>query len=247
MDTMSISIDIPRNGVTSSYHTRIATKIGFTTKRRTYLYEGIPLSLITGIDLSVNQLMNNIPPELGYLKQLRSLNLSNNLLTGNVPESFQYLEELESLDISCNMLTGPIPPQITQLTFLSVFNVSYNNLSGKLPDFKNQFSTFDESSYLGNPGLCGEPLERNCSLNSPSEYHNNEEEDEESGIMNNPVIFYSFVAISYALGFWSFIAFLFFSKRWRRRYFILIDECMDSCYVHGWWVLRRLKIVSSSI
>ncbi|CAI0383208.1 unnamed protein product, partial [Linum tenue] len=48
------------------------------------------------------------------------------------------------------------------LTFLSVLNLSNNNLAGSIPTCR-QLQTFDNTSYKGNPGLCGSPLAESCS------------------------------------------------------------------------------------
>jgi hypothetical protein len=71
------------------------------------------------------------------------------------------LKELEALDLSHNKLSGEIPVQLALLTFLAVFNVSHNFLSGPIPR-GNQFETFDNTSFDANPGLCGEPLSKEC-------------------------------------------------------------------------------------
>jgi hypothetical protein len=97
----------------------------------------------------------------GDLNRLQLLNLSNNNLTGHIPLSLRNLTELESLDLSQNKLSGIIPPQLTQLTFLASFNVSYNQLTGPIPHGK-QFDTFENNSFIGNAGLCGNPLSKKC-------------------------------------------------------------------------------------
>nr|XP_048334798.1 receptor-like protein 7 [Ziziphus jujuba var. spinosa] len=113
------------------------------------------------IDLSCNRFEGKIPILIGNLKALRSLNLSNNILTGHIPLALENLNDLESLDISQNSLSGAIPQQLSQLGFLSIFNVSHNNLTGPIPHGK-QFDAFDNTSFEGNPGLCGALLSKKC-------------------------------------------------------------------------------------
>ncbi|KAL5987408.1 hypothetical protein ACLOJK_038574 [Asimina triloba] len=209
----------------------IRLTMDFTTKGLVLTYEGLPLSMMTGLDFSVNRLTGHIPPQLGDLKELRSLNLSNNQLTGPIPKSFKHLANMESLDLSHNELSGLIPFQLARLNYLSNFYVAFNNLSGKIPS-GGQFDTFNASSYTGNLGLCGPLVERNCSSKDQQQPH---EDDKVKGndesvldIPNRPVIFYLWVLFSYALGFSSFALVLIFNANWQWKYFGIVDEYIDS-------------------
>ncbi|XP_077242707.1 uncharacterized protein LOC143883245 [Tasmannia lanceolata] len=221
------------NGVSYSYTTSFLPRpsTSFTTKGVTYTYEGVPFTLMTGIDLSMNQLEGDIPFQIGDLGELLSLNLSNNRLTGHLPRSFQNLKSLESLDLSHNKLVGRIPYELSQLDSLGVFSVAYNNLSGKIP-YEKHLTTFGNDSYEGNPNLCGPPLERNCSLEIPSQPPR--DEGNNSRVLENPMIFYSFVAMSFALGFWGVIGFLILNKNWRHKYFRAMDAYID-------WSIEKLS------
>ncbi|PRQ56711.1 putative leucine-rich repeat-containing, plant-type, leucine-rich repeat domain, L [Rosa chinensis] len=113
------------------------------------------------IDISSNNFRGKIPEFIGNLKGLRFLNISNNIFNGSIPSFLENLTLLEALDLSQNQLSGEIPQQLVQLTSLANFNVSYNNLTGSIPQGR-QFQTFENTSYKGNPELCGDPLTRRC-------------------------------------------------------------------------------------
>ena len=122
------------------------------------------LNTFTTIDFSSNKFLGVIPECIGNLNSLRGLNLSHNYLTGHIPLSFKNFKMLESLDLSSNKLSGRIPQELTSLTFLEVLNLSQNHLIGFIPQ-GNQFQTFGNDSYYGNPGLCGFPLSKRCTTN----------------------------------------------------------------------------------
>ncbi|KAL4189394.1 hypothetical protein AMTRI_Chr08g206840 [Amborella trichopoda] len=106
------------------------------------------------------------------------LNLSRNHLTGNIPKKSRALKELESLDLSNDLLSGGVPQGISSLTFLSYLNFSNNNLSGPIPS-SNQMETFHESTYSGNPYLCGFSLLKKCEVPTQvlTAIHNEDDDD----------------------------------------------------------------------
>ncbi|KAL6629143.1 hypothetical protein ACP70R_028908 [Stipagrostis hirtigluma subsp. patula] len=119
------------------------------------------------LNLGDNDFTGMIPPEIGILKELLSLNLSFNKLYGDIPQSIGNLTNLLVLDLSSNHLTGIIPASLNNLHFLSTFNVSFNNLKGPVPT-TGQLSTFTNSSFGGNPKLCGPTLTHRCSSTEAS-------------------------------------------------------------------------------
>ncbi|XP_039071548.1 receptor-like protein 19 [Hibiscus syriacus] len=119
------------------------------------------LTTLTCLDISRNSFHGRIPEEIQILSALKVLNLSHNSFSGEIPSRLDNLKELESLDLSLNKLSGKIRPQLTGLTFLAALNLSYNQLEGSIPQ-SNQFITFSNNSYIGNPKLCGPPLSRKC-------------------------------------------------------------------------------------
>nr|XP_043636102.1 receptor like protein 21-like [Erigeron canadensis] len=209
----------------------------FTIKSMPRPYKGKILDNMTGLDLSCNKLTGEIPPELGRLTQIHVLNLSHNQLTGPIPVSFSNLSNIESMDLSSNRLSGKVPSELTKLNSLAVFNVSNNNLSGRLPDLTAQFGTFSSASYEGNPFLCGQPLEKQCTTTtkSPTIIVPPAEEGTEKWYDIDMASFYA----TWSVVMLGFAAVLYMNPYWRRRWLDFVEECMYKCYYFLYDLVRK--------
>ncbi|KAF3437545.1 hypothetical protein FNV43_RR20299 [Rhamnella rubrinervis] len=146
-----------------------------------------------------------IPREITELIGLVSLNLSRNNLSGQIPSDIGHLTSLDFLDLSNNHFLGKIPQSLTQIDRLSMLNFSNNNLSGEIPT-GNQLQTFGVDSYMGNPGLCGDPLHKKCrgeetNNSEPTERAGDEEVDDEFIAQG----FFISMGVGFAVAFWGFV------------------------------------------
>ncbi|KAF5949296.1 hypothetical protein HYC85_011289 [Camellia sinensis] len=199
--------------------------VDFTTKHVSYVYTGKILDYMTGVDLSCNHLTGEIPLEMGSLSNIHDLNLSHNNLFRSIPSTFSQLRQIESLDLSYNRLNGSIPSQLIELDKLEVFSVAHSNLSGATPDRKAQFATFEESSYEGNPFLCGLPSETNCTKTIPTSTR----KIEKGGFIDIEVFYVSFL-VSYIIVLLGIVAVLFINPHWQQAWFHLVEVCITSWY-----------------
>ncbi|CAN7018341.1 unnamed protein product [Brassica oleracea var. botrytis] len=147
--------------------------------------QGRVLTSYATIDFSGNRIGGQIPESIGLLKALIALNLSNNAFTGHVPLSFSNLGKLESLDLSSNQLSGTIPSGLGTLSFLAYINVSHNQLKGEIPQ-GTQITGQPKSSFEGNEGLCGLPLQESCfgTHAPPTQQPPEEDKEEEEQVLN---------------------------------------------------------------
>ncbi|KAJ1257156.1 hypothetical protein BS78_K194900 [Paspalum vaginatum] len=146
------------------------------------------------LDLSNNNFTGRIPQDIGQLALLNSLNLSFNRFYGQIPQALCNLTNLEVLDLSSNLLTGTIPTALNNLHFLSMFNISNNDLEGSVPT-EGQLSTFPESSFDGNPKLCGSMLIHHCNAIEAPPNSNVMARD-----LSEKIIFSIAFAVSFVLG-----------------------------------------------
>jgi len=83
--------------------------------------------------LEQNQLSGNIPAELGQLTNLTHIILGNNQLAGNIPTELEHLNNLKHLSLNMNQLSGNIPEHLANLNTLEYFGLSNNQLTGNIP------------------------------------------------------------------------------------------------------------------
>lgn len=132
------------------------------------------------LSLRSNRLSGSLPSDVALLPSLRYIYLQHNELTGDLPSSFN--PNLSVLELSYNSFIGKIPTSLENLTELSLLNLQENSLSGSIPDLKlpslrllnlsnnelkgpipRSLQRFPNGSFLGNPELCGPPLD-DCSF-----------------------------------------------------------------------------------
>ncbi|CAL4958404.1 unnamed protein product [Urochloa decumbens] len=183
------------------------------------------LTTFKAIDFSNNSFDGPIPKSVGRLISLHGLNMSYNNFTEQIPPNLGNLTRLESLDLSWNHLSGEIPQELTSLTALAWLNLSYNNLNGRIPQ-GNQFLSFPNSSFEGNPGLCGSQVSKQC--DSPGSTSQRASDHPESNSLwkdrTDAILLFTFVGLGFGVGFALAIMFLHFYhvSGWNRKCF-----CVD--------------------
>ncbi|CAO2823913.1 unnamed protein product [Amaranthus hypochondriacus] len=142
------------------------------------------LNHLETLSLRSNLLSGNLPSDLLSLPSLQYVYLQKNNLSGKIPSTLS--PQLIALDLAFNSLEGEIPSSVQNLSRLNKLFLQNNNLTGSIPKLNNQtlrfldlsnnhlngsipltLSSFPNSSFQGNTGLCGPPLNQ-CPGVSPT-------------------------------------------------------------------------------
>ncbi|OMO69453.1 hypothetical protein COLO4_29050 [Corchorus olitorius] len=123
--------------------------------------------MLESLNLASNRLKDAFPSQLGKLPELKILILRQNEFHGAIGNAQidVVFPKLRILDLSFNKFAGPLPSRYFQrwnaMKVVDFSRLKYLQLRGPIPQGK-QFATFDNNSFVGNPGLCGEPLSKKC-------------------------------------------------------------------------------------
>jgi Leucine-rich repeat (LRR) protein len=92
------------------------------------------LGLLEWLDVSGNDLSDDLPSELGFESRMRYLYLGGNAFTGPIPDSYAGMTLLTQFDAGNNRLSGLIPEWLGDLPLLDWLNLGQNVFSGPIPE-----------------------------------------------------------------------------------------------------------------
>jgi Leucine-rich repeat (LRR) protein/sugar lactone lactonase YvrE len=105
---------------------------------------------VSEINLANNNLVGDLPPQIGALVNLTHLNLNDNQVSGTIPTTIEHLNNLATLNLANNKLSGSLPVELSGATNLQTVNLANNQISGEIPDLAplTQLETLDLQNNL---------------------------------------------------------------------------------------------------
>ncbi|GAU51002.1 hypothetical protein TSUD_131530 [Trifolium subterraneum] len=149
------------------------------------------------------------------------------------------MKNMESLDLSNNKFSGEIPQSLALLNFLEYLNISCNNFDGKIP-IGTQLQSLPASGYIGNPKLCGAPL-NNCTTKEEIPETAASLKNEYGGSIRESL--YLGMGVGFAAGFWGICGSLFLIRKWRHAYYRFVDGMSDKLYVTLMVIMQIVELL----
>ncbi|KAJ3686960.1 hypothetical protein LUZ61_016124 [Rhynchospora tenuis] len=99
----------------------------------------------------------------------------------------------------------------------------------------------DPSIYIGNPNLCGPPLEKDCEIggNLPKSDDENDSKSKNAGDWDKWL--FLFIEFGFVVGFLVVFFILLFQENWRYTYFKMVDSGFDRLYILAALATKRLR------
>ncbi|XP_058181411.1 putative receptor-like protein kinase At3g47110 [Rhododendron vialii] len=94
----------------------------------------IPEGIFNLVNLAGLFLEDNLPCEIGKLRNLQQLSLSRNKLFGPIPSSICNLTQMYRLSLEENNFNSSLPSGIENIPGLQILNLSYDVLAGPIPN-----------------------------------------------------------------------------------------------------------------
>nr|WCJ12456.1 LRR-RLK-4 [Solanum microdontum subsp. gigantophyllum] len=115
-------------------HNNLIGSIPTSTHNLRNLQRSLPNCLGNVTSLRLIYLASNIPTSLGNLKDLIMLDLSSNNMVGSLPPEIRNLKAANQIDLSMNHFSYGIPREIGGLQNLVNLSLTHNKLQGSIPD-----------------------------------------------------------------------------------------------------------------
>lgn len=98
---------------------------------------------VVRLTLNSNNLIGNLPPEIGDFSRLEELQFDNNNLSGTIPPEIGNLTELKICFLDNNDFIGTVPEELGNLGSLNTLYLDNNRLTGAIPNtFTNLTNLF---------------------------------------------------------------------------------------------------------